>query len=348
MVTQITIPDFFKKRVHIPLVDVRSPAEFSSGHIPGAVNIPLFTDEERALVGTSYKQKGRQHAIKLGLNIVGPKMLSLAEMGEKTAGKEKQLLVHCWRGGMRSENMAWLFSRLGISCYVLQGGYKSYRIYGRSLLKKPMHLLVVGGMTGSGKTDILRELAAQGEQVVDLEGLANHKGSAFGNIGQHAQHENEHFENLVFEQFHGLDLQKPIWLEDESKHIGRNYIPDELFWQMRNSPVLKIDLPKRFRIRRLVEDYSHYGDQVLKNAVLKIDKRLGVQNVREALEAIGNEDYLAAADIILTYYDKAYSYGLNKRNPATIFNISFSHTDIKKQARELIDFARSHSGTVIS
>ena len=332
MVQEIAIGEFLKYRKEMAVVDVRSPSEFEKGHIPGAVNIPLFSDEERAEVGTTYKQKGKKAAIRLGLEIVGPRMLSMAEKGDQIAGPSNKLIVHCWRGGMRSENMAWLFSRLGIQCYTLQGGYKSYRRFGRSLIQQPLNLVVLGGMTGSGKTEMIDELEKMGEQVLNLEQKAHHKGSAFGSIGQMEQHQTEHFENLLFEELLNLDLSKKIWVEDESKHIGKNCIPDELFHQMRQSPVVKVMLPKKHRVKRLVDEYSAYGDKYLKASILRIDKRLGGKNTQRALEAITNKDYHTAADIVLSYYDKAYSYGLSKRDQSTIYSLELVEDHPEKNA----------------
>ena len=339
MVKKITINEFLELRENIPVIDVRSPSEYQKAHIPGAFSIPLFTDDERAEVGIAYKQKGKQQAVKLGLAIVGPKMRSLAEEGEKKAGKPKKLIVHCWRGGMRSANMAWLFSRLGIECYVLDGGYKAYRRYGRRLLQNSLNLIVLSGMTGSGKTDILNELKKSGEQVLDLEGMANHKGSAFGSIGQQEQHQTEHFENLIFEELITFNPEKPIWVEDESKRIGRNVIPDELFSQMRKCPVMKISIPRSIRIRRLVEEYTHYGDQYLKESILRIYKRLGGMNARRAIEAIENHDYKTATGIILDYYDKTYRYGLSKREPASITEMNFEDDNPAHNALKVKNYA---------
>ena len=339
MVKEISIREFFQYRNKIPVVDVRSPSEFMKGHIPGSYNIPLFLDEERARVGTTYKQKGKDAAVKLGLEIAGPKMLSLAMEAEQLAGKRKELIVHCWRGGMRSANMAWLFSRLGIQCYTLEGGYKSYRRFGRRLIQQPLNLLVLGGMTGSGKTEILEELEILGEQVLKLEDVAHHKGSAFGAIGQEKQHETEHFENLLFEQFLKFDFSKPVWVEDESKNIGKNCIPDELFHQMRQSPVLKIVLPKEKRIQRLVSEYSNFGDKHLKESIHKIDKRLGGETTQSAIRALKEKNYSTVADIVLTYYDKAYNFGLSKRNGSTVYPLNIEKDEPESNARYIKDYA---------
>jgi len=242
---------------------------------------------------------------------------------------------------MRSENMAWLFSRLDIECYVLKGGYKSYRHLAKSYMSKPEKLMVLGGMTGSGKTEILHELSETGEQVIDLEGLANHKGSAFGTIGENPQPETEYFENLLFEELLKLKMDLPIWVEDESQAIGRDHIPEEFFLKIRASDVFKIELEKHLRIKRLVNQYTQTDPQQLKDAVCRIRKRLGGLNAQKAIEAIEAKDYYTAADIILAYYDKAYTHGLNKREKENIFPLKLVDDDPRKNAKLLKDFAFS-------
>ncbi|MFO8234277.1 MAG: tRNA 2-selenouridine(34) synthase MnmH [Bacteroidales bacterium] len=342
MVKPITIEEFFYYRQKIPVVDVRSPGEFEKAHIPGSYNIPLFTDKERERVGITYKWHGKDSATDLGYKIVSPKLLQLSKQGEKIAGKDKKLIIHCWRGGMRSENMAWLFSRSGIECYVLQGGYKAYRGYGRRLMQKPVQLIVLGGMTGCGKTDILNELEKLDEQVLNLEHLAFHKGSVFGYIGQPEQYETEHFENLIFEKLMSFDEHRPVWVEDESRQIGRNALPDELYAIMRMSYVLKIIIPKILRIKRLVREYAEHDKEKIVEGIRKIRKRLGNKDAQEAVAAVERGDYETAVDIVLAYYDKSYEYGLGKRDPSKIFGVSFSDDHPAENAKILQSFANKH------
>ena len=337
----IRIDEFLMLRNTIPIVDVRSPSEYSKAHVPEAYNIPLLNDEERTSVGTAYKEKGKTEAVKKGLSLVGPKMLEKAEAGEQIAGAGKKLILYCWRGGMRSDNMAWLFSRVDIECYVLKGGYKTYRHHVKDYMSKPSQLWVLGGMTGSGKTELLHELSEIGEQIVDLEGIANHKGSAFGTIGEDPQPETEYFENLLFEELLKLRLDKPIWLEDESQAIGRVHIPEELFFKMRASDVFKIELEKHSRIKRLVNQYTQTDPRELEDAVDRIRKRLGGLNAQKALEAIKDKDYYTAADIILAYYDKAYSHGLSKRENKNIHTLELPEDNPQKNAGILKEFAYS-------
>ncbi len=324
----------------LPLIDVRSPSEFGQGHIPGAYNIPIFSDDERALIGTTYKQKGSYEAVLKGLDIVGPKMSGMVMRASEIA-KNNQLVVHCWRGGMRSSSMSWLFETAGIKCFILKGGYKSYRAALKNYLRKQFHLLILGGMTGSGKSDILRELKKLGQQVIDLESLANHKGSAFGGLGRGVQPSTEQFENNLYEQMRVYDPDRIIWLEDESKKIGTIFIPDELFNQMRLAKVLKIEVSKQERIKKLVEEYSCFPKEKLIESLEKIKNRFGNQNLQPAVEAILNGNFERAASMILEYYDRAYNFGLEKRENGEVYKLPMNSIDPQNNAKAIIRFAKS-------
>ncbi len=308
----INIEDFLKERDVTPVIDVRSPAEYKKSHIPGAYNIPLFSDEERAIVGTKYVQESRYSSVIAGLDMVGPKLSRFVDAATKIAPNGK-LLVYCWRGGMRSSSMSWLLNLAGINSKTLIGGYKSYRRYSKEYLSKPFKLVILGGMTGSGKTEIILQLPKFGQQIVDLEGLANHKGSAFGAIGQKPQPSTEFFENLLFENLIKLDINKPIWVEDESKAIGSVFIPQELFNQMLNSPVIAIERSTETRIKRLTSEYTNCNPQLLIDSVNKIAKRLGGDNVIKAIKGIEEGNFEEAVGISLYYYDKAYQFGLSNK-----------------------------------
>jgi len=301
----------------------------------------LFDNEERAIVGTAYKQINRNTSILKGLEIVGPKMRNYAEKAMALA-VNNQLLVYCWRGGMRSASMAWLFDILGIKTYTLVGGYKSYRKYGKMQLSQARRLIILGGLTGSGKTETLYEIRKKGEQVLDLEYLANHKGSAFGSLGQHNQLPNEQFENNLIYEFLQLDLSKTIWLEDESHSIGSNWIPNELFLKMREAPVLKMELDKNVRIKRLVKEYAIFDKNHLENCILKIGKRLGGQHVKKALECLKNDQLDVVADITLAYYDKSYSFGVDTREQEKVYPIKLDSDNPQRNAEILIEFLKKN------
>lgn len=314
MAERIQIEQFISLSATLPVIDVRSPSEFRQGHIPGAFNIPLFDDHERKVVGTAYKQVNREAAMYEGLDFAGKKLVALAKEGQKRAGRSKTLLVHCWRGGMRSNSMAWLFETVGLDCYLLEGGYRSYRSYIRGQFSKPITLYVIGGRTGSGKTDILHYLKEKGEQVIDLEGLAHHKGSAFGALGESTQPSTEQFENDLGRVMLVLDRDRPVWIEDESHHVGRCVVPEELYEKMKTSELLFLDIPREQRAHHLVKDYAAYERAELKSCVLKIEKKLGGVRTREALDSIDRGDFYGTAMHTLHYYDKAYMHSLEKNH----------------------------------
>jgi tRNA 2-selenouridine synthase len=328
--------EFLQKATEIPIIDVRSPSEFEKAHIPGAINIPLFTNDERAQVGTKYKNAGKDAAVLLGLEMVGPKLATFVKRAKKT-NPDKKVLVHCWRGGMRSGSFAWLLETAGFEVQILKGGYKAYRNLVLDYFEKPLNLIILGGKTGSAKTGTLHELAKLGEQVIDLEGLANHQGSAFGAIGQAAQPSSEAFENMIYEQLSKLDLSKTIWLEDESKNIGSCNIPLAMFQQMRAAKVLFLDIEPEARIPFLVENYALAGvDDELQNSLDRIKQRLGGLDHKNATEALANKNYAEVARITLRYYDKGYLLGLAKREPNTILKIGAATNNPEVNAKTLL------------
>lgn len=323
------------------LIDVRSPGEFSHGHIPFAHNLPLFTDEERAFIGTTYKQNSPRTALLKGLDIVGPKMSGFVKKAEKLAVNRK-VLIHCWRGGKRSESMAWLLSTSGFDVLTLEGGYKSYRnfLY-HEFAASGLKLIVLGGQTGCGKTRILHELRNAGEQIIDLEAIAHHKGSAFGWIGEAPQPSVEQFENNLFEKIRELSKEKRTWIENESRSIGMVYVPDS-FWQfMRTSTLFNIQIPREERIRHLVEVYTGLSKEALLLSFQKIEKKLGGR-MKEARESLERDDYHEAASIALQYYDKTYLHGLENSVSRQIFNHNFEKLEPQDIALQLIHFADQH------
>ena len=317
MIKEIDIIEFLQLYKTIPVVDVRSPIEFIKGHIPGSTNIPLFTDEERDHIGTVYKQSNSETAVKLGESYAVPKISSYLESA-CNAAPDSPLIVICFRGGMRSRRFARLLDENGYDVYRLIDGYKGYRNYIQHALGEISSLIVLGGMTGTGKTEILKELEKNGEQIIDLEQIANHKGSAFGAIGQDQQPTSEQFENNLFEITSGIDTEKRIWIEDESRNIGKVFLPELFFRQLRTAPLIILELDKKFRAERLSRDYGDGGDILLKEGIQKIGRRLGGEKSKTAIEAIDSGDYYRAAYIILDYYDKTYSHNSDKKKNITI------------------------------
>ena len=337
----IKIQEFIKVSQSLPIIDVRTPAEFSDGHITGAINIPIFSNEERAVVGTKYKQESRDTAIAKALEYIAEKTDHYLDELQKLV-QSNEICVYCWRGGFRSEGMGHLFQTAGKKIYRLVGGYKAYRNFVLDSFKVKFKLIVIGGMTGSGKTEILEEIGKTNEQMLDLEGIANHKGSAFGALGQDDQPTTQQFENDLAAQLTKFDPQQNIWLEDESRMIGRVKIPDDLFDQIRSSSVLKIEVSKDNRINRLIKDYANFSKDDLINSINNISRRLGGLNTKLAIEAIGVEDYYKATDIILDYYDRTYTYGLEKRAGQTVLPLKLDGNNAKENAEKVIKFVKEN------
>jgi tRNA 2-selenouridine synthase len=331
-------PDFFLQKAEIlPVIDVRSPAEFAAGHIPGAINLPLFSDEERVQVGTIYKQQGPEKAVLQGLAFTGPKMAGFAAEGLRLA-RNGEILVHCWRGGMRSGSMAWLFKTAGIKASILSGGYKAYRHHVLDSFSRPLKLRIIGGETGSGKTEILQAIGRMGEQIIDLEALANHRGSSFGALGQADQPTPEHFENRLHRAISTIDPARPLWIEDESRSIGRVYIPAPV-WEMKEvAPVYRIRMPFEVRVQRLVKDYGNFPREMLEEAVLRIRKRLGGLATQQAVNALSEGNLEETARITLNYYDKAYNFPHSDRKYEGVHFIDSETGDPEVNAKLVLKY----------
>ena len=340
MITQLNIQEFLAQSTGHLTIDVRSEGEFDHGHILHATNLPLFNNEERKIIGTAYKQQGKNDAILLGLDYVGKKMSEFVRFVQpKIIGNK--VFVHCWRGGMRSGSMAWLLNLFGYEVFVLKGGYKAYRHYVLQLIGSKFKLIVIGGKTGSGKTDVLQALKVLGEQVIDLEALANHKGSAFGALGLPPQPSTEHFENLLAEEIKHFDIHKRVWIEDESKSVGRVFLDLNLWKNMCASPVFVIELPQQVRLQRLVRDYGEQQMEGLEMAITNIKRRLGNEQWKNAIDALHAKDFAEAARITLYYYDKAYEKGLAMKETKEIFRYPFDTEEMELVAKTLMDAADS-------
>lgn len=297
-----------------PLADVRSPLEYRAGHIRGAHNIPLFSDEERHIVGTLYKKNGMKAAFHQGLQFVGPK-LSLMMREFETLSLGNELKLYCFRGGMRSGSVADLICRLGIQVFTLKGGYKAYRRFCRNILDIPLQLIVIGGKTGSGKTDFLQALKLRGEQVLDLEDIASHRGSVFGHLRMGKSPTQEQFENCIAENLYRFDQENPVWVEDESRMIGPLKIPDSLYSRMQNSPLIALERSTEERINRLLEAYSPISPEQFEESVLRIQKKLGGLKTRTVIELARNDQWREAVLLLLDYYDRSYAKCLKTKNP---------------------------------
>jgi tRNA 2-selenouridine synthase len=372
-IQRLTIKDFLQASNGKLLLDVRSPSEYHHAHIPTAISFPLFTDEERKVVGTTYKQKSREDAIKIGLDFFAPKMRKMIEEVESlfTSGQsagalhsKKEIFVYCWRGGMRSAGVAWLLDLYGFKVYTLAGGYKTFRNYVLQTFEQPFPFKIVGGYTGTGKTEVLNELQRRGETVIDLERIASHKGSAFGSFKMPPQPKQEMFENILATEL----LQKatgnnppateqsgdkgtnspltnhhspltprpsPIWLEDESQRIGDLNIPGAIWKQMRQSPIVFLEIPFEERLNHIVTEYGDCEKDKLIDSTRRISQRLGGLDTKNAIAFLENCEIKEAFRILLAYYDKHYLKGLHNRE-----NISSLLTKIQCDAVTPLNAAR--------
>ncbi|MEI0557306.1 tRNA 2-selenouridine(34) synthase MnmH [Brachyspira intermedia] len=318
MVKVIDIEEFLKlaNNDELPIIDVRSPIEYNHAHIPNAHNVYLFNDEERKNVGTIYKQIGRKEAILKGLEYVSVRMTAILKSIDEIAKKynsTNKILMHCFRGGMRSESTAWLCSSYGYDVYMLKGGYKRYRNYVLDSFERNYKIYLLTGRTGSGKTLILNKLKSIGYNVVDLEKIAKHKGSAFGWINEGEQPSQEQFENNLSYELLKYDINSTLWFEDESLLIGRRAIPKSLFNKMREAQkIIYLDIPKECRAEYIVNTYGKYSIDDLKESILKIKKRLGGERLKESLELLDNGNIYECVLNMLYYYDKAYKLSINE------------------------------------
>ncbi len=347
-VEKLHIEKFLELAKQHLVLDVRSPGEYKHAHIPGAFSLPLFTDDERKIVGTAYKQESREQAIKIGLDFWGVKMKRMVEEAEGLIGKRQQainnasdnkellsiancILLHCWRGGMRSAGVAWLLDLYGFKVYTLAGGYKKYRNYVLDTFKLPFQFKILGGYTGSGKTELLKTLKEKGEAIIDLEGLANHKGSAFGNIGMPEQPGQEMFENILATELRyqsavsgsqsatapiancELPTANCIWFEDESQRIGQVNIPPDIWKKMRQSLLYFLDIPFEERLKHIVQEYGQLDPEKVTDAITRISQKLGHLNAKTAILLLNEGKITESFDILLKYYDKHYFKSLHNR-----------------------------------
>ncbi len=326
MVNHVEITRFLDLAGSCPILDVRSPSEYSHAHIPGAISFPIFSDDERKIIGTTYKQVGREPAIKEGLDFFGPKMRHLVAQAEAVTAAHaveagsKQVLVHCWRGGMRSGAMAWLLDLYGFKVSLLTGGYKAFRNWVLDTCDQPAPLRVLGGYTGSGKTELLHTVAQNGGAVLDLEALANHKGSAFGG-DPGLQPSQEMFENLLAVAMHRTQIARTgqtVWLEDESRRIGDINLPLRFFERLRNSQVYFLEVPFDARLDHILTDYAEVPLPELIECTLRIRKRLGGLATKETVAYLETGDRRSAFAILLNYYDKYYGKGISERRESSV------------------------------
>jgi tRNA 2-selenouridine synthase len=337
LINKIDIDFFLLEAEHIPVIDVRSPGEYTHAHFPKAQNLPLLNNEERAIVGTTYKYEGNQTAVLKGYELVGHKFVDYIKQAIKIA-PNKKINVYCWRGGLRSNIMAFVLHTAGFEVNLLQGGYKKYRNWVLQTLEIPQQIKIIGGKTGSGKTYVLHEIEKLGEQVIDLEGMANHKGSAFGSLGQEPQPSVEMFENLLAKQWHKINPNKTLWLENESRMIGTVRIPPKIYEAMRIAVTYDLQVPLETRINHIVDEYGQFEKQLLIDCTQRLEKKMGNLRMQQAIDFLKENELKAWVFMLLEYYDKAYLFSKEKRNPNTLIAVSTINKNFQEIAALLLAF----------
>ncbi len=359
MVKKLPVEEFIRKfrEEKALLLDARSPSEYTQAHIPGAVSFPLLDDEQRQEVGITYKQRGKEAAVIKGFDLAGghfgefikKTQTLLSKMQSAKSQSPATVYMYCWRGGLRSRIMSWVLNMGGYNVMVLENGYKAYRNRAIEILNKERKIIILGGKTGCGKTEMLTHLRKAGEQTLCLETFAHHRGSAFGGLGMKPQPRNEHFENLVAEEWEKLDDSKPVWIENESQSIGSIVLQKKLYEKMRNAPVIEMEVDNSVRVRRIVAEYGKFPLQDLIDNTKKIEQRLGGQRMHDAIDALQSGNFEKWVEEILYYYDKAYQHGIDTRAKDSVIQVPLSENETpEQQTQKLIAAARNIADSAFS
>jgi tRNA 2-selenouridine synthase len=341
LITNLSIKEYLEIIRNIPTLDVRSPLEYEHAHIPGAINLSLLNNEERKIIGTTYKNSGNQSAVIQGYQLVGPKFSQYIENALKIS-PDKIINVYCWRGGLRSNIMAFILHTAGFKVNLLIGGYKAFRNWTSDSLSEERKIKIIGGKTGSGKTLIIEQLRKMEEQVINLESLANHRGSAFGSMGQSAQVSNEQFENLLVMEWKDLNSSKTLWLENESRTIGSNVIPLPIFNQMQKAITFDVQIPLEERVNYIVKEYGCFNYTDLANNTSKLQKRLGNLRLNQALDFLSNGLIREWSILMLEYYDKTYIYGNSKRELGTVIPMVFDKLNVEEMTIKILQWEKQN------
>ena len=325
-------------------IDVRSPAEYETGHIPGAVNIPLFSNDERVQVGTIYRQIGVEEAKQQGLVLASAKLPAIVGQVQQLRESGRKVVVYCWRGGMRSKAVVTVLGLMGIISSQLSGGYKAYRQFVLNRLNtftvKPV-IIVLCGSTGTGKTLILNQLANRNIPVIDLEQLANHRGSVFGQIGLGRPATAQIFDTDLLLALDQLNTQPYIVVECESKRIGNVYLPDCLFDAMKRGKRILVAADIEVRVDRLIKEYTHLykdkdNDEAIVAAIESLRRRLGNKKTECLLADFKAGKVRDVVKVLLVeYYDPMYGYG---QSDAAIYDLEVNADDIEQATKVIIQY----------
>ena len=322
------------------LIDVRSPSEYKNATIPGAINIPIFNDEERKIIGTIYVQDSVEKAKKIGIEAASKKLPDIYDRVIALDKKYNHLIFFCAKGGFRSSSLVSLFSSIGINAFKLDGGYKKYRKYINETLPKAVEgvqFIVLYGNTGTGKTNILKALKNKEMDVLDLEGYANHRGSLLGSVGLGEQNSQKQFESLLYES---LKSRKSniVYVEGESRRIGKVIIPEYIYNKMNNGIHIKIEASMEYRVNNIMKDYVHETDDELISSLNLLRKHIGDKNIDRFIDMIKEKRYEEVIEnLMIKYYDPLYSYK-NRDIKAVFYN-----EDSKKVANEIISWTKEQN-----
>ncbi len=320
----ITIDEALERK--IPLIDVRTPAEYKKFHIPGAVNLPIFSNEEREVVGTTYKQKGTEAAKVLGISLVSPSLPEFYKRAKEIANG-KEFVVYCWRGGMRSKSLTTIYDMMGLPCRQLEGGIRAYRqkvtegLDVKSNEETPY--VVLEGLTGTSKTEILNDLQKKGYPVVDLEGLAAHRGSVFGRVNLPERSQKE-FEAKLFHRLEEIGDSPYYIIESESKRLGNIIIPDFILEGKQKGTRIQVHAPLSYRIQTILQTYhpEQHTDEII-NAINKIEKRFSNEDRDVIYSAVAMNDYATIVErLLIYYYDPRYEHKAFE-NEGDIVNLTY-------------------------
>lgn len=344
MIREINIEDILQLE-NIVFIDVRSESEYELDTIPGAINIPILNDKEREHVGYTYVQVSKDEAKKLGLKYASTKLVHFYEKAKSIEEQNKHIALFCYRGGMRSNSIAKVLDAMGIDLYLIKGGYKSYRKYVSDELSKysgKYKFIVLHGYTGTGKTKILKMLEELGEPTLDLEGLAGNAGSVFGNIMFEVESNSQKkFESLLLKKFKEIK-NSYVFIESESKRIGKVVLPEFLFNDMNNGHHILIKTSLENRINNLVNDYitstSCIKDKELKEAINKLRKKMGGDKVNSLIEELDRKNYaMIAKELMINYYDPLYKYSIEKLDK---YDKIIEYTKVEQAVNELLNFVK--------
>jgi len=325
------------------IVDVRSPCEHKAEYIPTSVNIALLEDDERALIGTIYAVEGEMVARRRALKIISPKIPDIVDRILELKKSGQHIVIHCWRGGLRSETVASFITVVGIDCWRLTGGFKSWRktvIEDFARDQYPFTPVVLHGRTGVGKSDLLCALEKSGAQVLNLEQLANHRGSVFGALGLDAQPTQKNFESELWLKLRTFG-EGPVFLEAESRKIGKISLPEFLVKRISSGRKVLVDGSVPCRVKRIVDEYAGmFSDDVKAEAVSAIQNlrvRLGSKRTAEICELGLKGNLSQAIEALLTeYYDPMYDGHLNRNAP---YEVTVSGDDISRASQQLAIFS---------